>query len=202
MNCFYPFQSQISGAFSRAPSSLSCSGPNPIAMGAFVQLASQTKLPAPKIEIWNAINQWRFCQFSECQAPLHKRKTPTLKTFWTVHWNIYESIQSYIEQPVSLLGFNTAQSWKSLLWPGCGNWNGQYIAEILVVSTILAHHGLYLTSETMRLLKCSEISKINSVTATELLWWRSQSRSLRPMWSIKVCKEAIFRSAISSFKTQ
>ena len=127
-------------------------------------VSPQTKLPAPKIEVWNTINQ-RSCQFSECQAPLWK-------TFWTVYWNIYESIRSYLKQPVSLLGFNTAQSWKSLLWPGCGNWNGQYIAAILVVSsTILAHHGLYLTSETMRLLKCSKVSKINSITDPELLRW-------------------------------
>jgi len=160
------------------------------------------KTPSPQIEIWNTINQWSFCQFLECQAPLHKRKAPLLKTFWTVHWNINESIQSYIKQPVSLLGFNTAQSWKSLLWPSCGKWNGQHIAAILVASsTILAQHGLCLTSETMRLHKCSEISKINSVTATELLWWRSQSRSIWPMRSIKVCKEAIFRFAISSLKT-
>jgi len=75
--------------------------------GALLQLASQTKLPAPKIEIWNTINQWSVCQFWECQAPLHKRKTPTLKTFWTIHWSIYESIQSCIKQPASLLGYGT-----------------------------------------------------------------------------------------------
>ena len=104
---------------------------------------------------------------------------------WTVHWSINKSIQSYIKQLVSLLGFNTAQSWKSLLWSSCGKWNEQHIAGILVVSlTILAHHGLCLTLETMRLLKCSEISKINSVAITELLWWRLQSRSLWPMQSV------------------
>ena len=31
-------------------------------MGALVGLAPQTKLQAPKIEIWNTINQWNFCQ--------------------------------------------------------------------------------------------------------------------------------------------
>ena len=47
-----------------------------------------------------------------------------------------------------------------MLWPGCRKWTGQYIVAILVVSsTILAQHGLCLTSETMRLIKCSEISK-------------------------------------------
>jgi len=25
---------------------------------------------------------WSFCQILECQAPLHKRKAPLLKTFW------------------------------------------------------------------------------------------------------------------------
>jgi len=159
------------------------------------------KAPSPQIEIRNTINQRSSCQFSECQAPLYKRKASLLKTFWSVHWNIYESIQSYIKQLVSLLDFNTEQSWKSLLWPGYNKWNGQNIAAILVVSsTIPAQHRLCLTSETMRLLKCSEISKINSIAATELLWWRSQSRSLWPMRSIKVCKQAIFRFAISSFQ--
>jgi len=128
--------------------------------------------------------------------------SPRLKTFWAIHWNIYESIQSYIKQPVSVLGFNTAQSWKSLLWSSCGKWNGQHIAGILVVSsTTPAQHGLCWTSETMLSLKCSEMSKISSVTTTERLWWRSQSRSLWPMWSTIVCKEDIFRFAISS-KTQ
>jgi len=37
----------------------------------------------PQSEIWNTMNQWSFCQFSEFQAPLHKRKAPLLKTFWT-----------------------------------------------------------------------------------------------------------------------
>ena len=78
-------------------------------MGALVWLDPQTNLPAPQIEIRNTINQWSFCQLSECQDLLHKRKTPLLKTFWTVHGNIYESIQNYNKQPVLLLGFNTAQ---------------------------------------------------------------------------------------------
>jgi len=121
----------------------------------------------PQIEIWNTINQWSFCQFSECQAVLHKRKAPLLKTFWTVCWNINKSIQSCIKQQVSLHGFNMAQIWKSLFWPGCGKWDGQHIAAILVVlSAILAQHRLCSTSETMRFLKCSKISKINLITAT------------------------------------
>ena len=91
--------------------------------GTLVWLASQTQPRASQIEIWNTINQWSFCQTWEFQAPLHIRSAPLLQTFWTVHWNIYESIQSYVKQPISLFGFNTAQSWKSLLWPGCGKWN-------------------------------------------------------------------------------
>jgi len=98
---------------------------------------------------------------------------------WTVHWSINKSIQSYIKQPVSLLGFNTAQSWISSLWPGCGKWNGQRNAAILVVSST-TQHGLCLTSDTTRLFICSEMSKINSITATKLAWRRSRSRSL---WS-------------------
>ena len=98
-----------------------------------VRLSPQTKPPAPQIAILKTTNQWSFCQFSECQAPLHKRKAPLVKTFWAVHWNIYRSIQSYIEQPISLLGFNTAQSWKSSLRPGCDKWNWQHNTAILVV---------------------------------------------------------------------
>ena len=41
---------------------------------ALVDLASQTKLQAPQIETWNAVNQLSFCQFLEYQAPPHKRK--------------------------------------------------------------------------------------------------------------------------------
>jgi len=145
----------------------------------------------------------QFCQFSESQAPQHKRKSPRLKTFWTIHRNIYENIQSYIKEMVSLFGFNTAQIWKSLRWPSCGKWNGQHIAAILVVSsTILAQHGLWLTTETMRSLRCSEMSKINSDTATEWLWLRPQSRSLWQMRSTKVCKEAFFSIRYLVFKTQ
>ena len=138
----------------------------------------------PQIGRWNTIYQWRFRQFSEFQAPLHKRGAAMFKTFCTVHWNIYESIQGYIKQPVSLLGFNMAQSWKSLLWSGCGKWN----AHCSNIGCLVDQHC------------CSEISKINSVTATEILWWRSQRRSLWPMRSIKFGKEAIFQFAISSFK--
>ena len=47
----------------------------------------------PKIETWNTINQFSFCQILECQslphkakAPLQKRKAPLLKTFWRRFW--------------------------------------------------------------------------------------------------------------------
>ena len=143
------------------PSSLTCTGPSLVTMRNFGAVIPPNKAPSPPI--WNMkyhMNQCSFCQFSECQALLHKRKAPLLKTFWTIHWKIHESIQSYIKQLVSLLGFNMAQSWKSLLWPNCGKWSGQHIAAILVVSsTILAQHGLCLTSETMQFIKYSEISK-------------------------------------------
>ena len=45
-----------------------------------VWLAPQTTLPPPKIEIRNTMKQWSFCQFSQFQAPLHKRKAPLLKS--------------------------------------------------------------------------------------------------------------------------
>jgi len=139
-------------------------------------------------------------QFLECQAPCTNLKPLSWRlsdddSVWTVHWNIHQSIQSSIKQSVSLLGFNTAQSWKSSLWPGCVRWNGQRsAAKLIVTSTILSQHGLCLTSETMRLLKCSEISKINSFTATELVWRRSPCRTLWSMRHTKVCKELFFDS--------
>ena len=40
----------------------------PSPRGDFGGLASQTKLQAPQIEIWNTINRWSFCEISECQA--------------------------------------------------------------------------------------------------------------------------------------
>ena len=129
--CLYPSQSQIFWAISSAPSSSSCSGPSLVAMGALVGSAPLSK------------------------ALLHKRKALLLKTFSNVHWNIYQSIQSYIKQPVSLTQHRVEN-------PRSGQWNEQRNAAILVgSSTILAQHGLCLTSETVRLLKCFEMSKIN-----------------------------------------
>ena len=123
---------------------------------------------------------------------------------FTLYWNIYQSIQSYIKQPVSLLGYNMAQSWKYLLWPGCGKWNGQHNAAILVdSSTVLAQHGLCLTPETIRLLKCSEMSKINYIGYCHKTGMAEVVKpSLWLIQSTKLCKEAIFWLAISSFKTQ
>jgi len=46
-----------------------------VAMGDFGVVSPQTELPAPQIEIRS------FCQFTECQAPLHKRKAPPLQSF-------------------------------------------------------------------------------------------------------------------------
>ena len=94
---------------SQPRSSLSCSGPSLITMEGVWYSYLPNKAPSPHTEIWNIINQWSFCRFSECQAPLHKCKAPLLKTFWTIYWNIYENIQRYSKQSVSLLGFNTAQ---------------------------------------------------------------------------------------------
>ena len=148
-----------------------------------VHLAPQTKLPAPQIEIWNTINQWSFCQFSECQAPLHKRKAPSVKTFWTVHWNIYQSIQSYIKQTVSLLGFNTAQSWKSSLRPGCGKWSGQHNAAISVVSST--------TSPTWALVD------IRNNAITQMFWNEQNKLGYRHMTvMVEVAKPVIMAIAV------
>jgi len=56
-------------------------------------LTPQTRLQAPPKWNWNTINQLRFCQFLECQAPPHKpkalpqkRKAPLMKNFWRRFW--------------------------------------------------------------------------------------------------------------------
>ena len=67
--------------------SLACSVQSRRYWGAFGGLASPNKAPSPPpIETWNTINQLRFCQFLECQAPPHKPKAPLLKTFWRRFW--------------------------------------------------------------------------------------------------------------------
>jgi len=50
-------------------------------------LAPQTKLQAPKIETWNNINQWSFCQYSECQGPRINAKPP----YWKLSSDVSES---------------------------------------------------------------------------------------------------------------
>ena len=56
---------------------------SPVATGVFGGLSppKQSSKP-PQIETWNAINQWSFCQFLECQVPPYKCKAPLLQTFW------------------------------------------------------------------------------------------------------------------------
>jgi len=277
---------------------------------------------APQIEIWNTINQWSFVNFQDVKPRCTKRKAPLLKTFWTVHWTICESLQSYIKQPVSLLDFNKVQLkifalarlWQVDWTAHCNNigclvdhtspaWalldiinnaitqmfrdqqnklgyhrcrserifgdakkfctNFPKLAQKVVVQILptvfwcdLQKWSLLLFLQTLSAIfevkqrwapYLSRFSGIlprylgilfefsdilpkfleilpkfstnqnfwgcaytrappppipQSVTATELLWWRSRNRSLWPMVSIMVCKEAIFRFAISSFKTQ
>ena len=45
-------------------------------MGALVGLAPQKSYKSPKIEVWNIIDHWTFCQILECQSPLHKHSVP------------------------------------------------------------------------------------------------------------------------------
>ena len=44
--------------------------------GALVGLTPQANPKSPQIETWSTINQWRFCQFLECQTTPRKRKVP------------------------------------------------------------------------------------------------------------------------------
>ena len=128
--------------------------------GALVRVSSQKKLPAPQTD-----KSVEFCQFSECQALLHKRKAPQLKTFRADHWNISENIQSYIKQPDSLLGFNTAQSWKSLL-ALARLWQVEWTANCSNIGCLVDHTSPSWALLVIRNNAISEISKINSVTAT------------------------------------
>ena len=58
-----------------------------------------------QIETWNVINQWRFCQFWECQA-LRTNPMPPLKTFWRRFWLWFKiNIKDQSEMP---------SVWKSL----------------------------------------------------------------------------------------
>jgi len=52
----------------------------------------------PTNETWNTIDQLRLCQFLECQAPPHKRKTPRIENFlatvlvggaWLAHISVF-----------------------------------------------------------------------------------------------------------------
>jgi len=60
--------------------------------GASVGLAPANKASRPQTETGNIINQWRFCQFLECQAhpykcqPPAETQSPLLKTFWWRFW--------------------------------------------------------------------------------------------------------------------
>ena len=135
-------------------------------MGILGGLSSPTKLQTSQIEIRNPINQWSVCQFSECQSLLYSTNVKPLYwrlfgdgSVWAVDWNICQSIESYIKQPFSFLGFNAAQSWKFSLWPGCGKWNGQRNIVCLFDHASPAWAVLDI-AETMILLKCSEMSKI------------------------------------------
>jgi len=53
--------------------------------GDMVVTDPKTMLKPPQVEIWNTANQL-FCQFLQCQAPVHKRKPPLLKAFWWRFW--------------------------------------------------------------------------------------------------------------------
>ena len=177
--------------------------------GALVGLASHKKVPSPPNRNMKHYKPLEFFTIFGMSSPAWTNVKPLYwrlsgdGSVWTDDWNIYQYIQKYIKQPDSSLGFDTAQRWKSSFWPGCGKWNGQGSAAMMVVSsTILAQHKLCLTSETMRLLKMSPDEQITSVIAIELVWWRSWRQSLLPMRSTKVCKAAIFWFVVSSFKTQ
>jgi len=51
----------------------------PSPRGGFCGLSPKQSSKPLQIEKWNAINQWSFCQFLECQAPPHKRKASLQK---------------------------------------------------------------------------------------------------------------------------
>jgi len=50
---------------------------SPVATGGWgLSPPKQSSNPIQLVETWNTINQLRFCQFLECQAPPHKAKAP------------------------------------------------------------------------------------------------------------------------------
>jgi len=71
----------------------------------------QTKLQAHKIEVWNTIKHWGFTKISECQALLHKRKAPILKTFWPWFWiALLTNMLTLIFQCVKMILFQLAKA--------------------------------------------------------------------------------------------
>jgi len=99
----------------------------------------------------------------------------------------------------------TAQSWKSLLWPGCGNWQVAWTAHCSNIGGLVDHTSpawALLDIRNNAITQMFEISKINSLLPHNFHGGGRKADLLWPMRSIKVCKEAIFRFAISSFKTQ
>jgi len=51
-----------------------------VAMGGFwVLIPPKERSKSPQIETWNTINQLRFCQFLECQAPHAQAQSPPIE---------------------------------------------------------------------------------------------------------------------------
>ena len=135
--------------------------------GGFGALSPQTKLPAPQIQIWNIINQWSFCHFQNVKS----RCTNVKPLYWRLAGPFIETfirafrVTSNSRFPCLVSnGTELKIPAQASLWQV--EWNGQHNAAIWLSRRPLAQHGLCFTSETMQLLKCFEMSKINSVTAT------------------------------------
>ena len=56
------------------------------------------------------LNQCSFCQFLECQAPLHKRKAPLVKTIWRRFWRFSQEYVGFDRVNRIKLMFITTES--------------------------------------------------------------------------------------------
>jgi len=72
-----------------------------VATGDYGALSPQTRLPAPKIEIWNAINQWSFVNFQNVKP----RCTNVKPRYWRLSAPFIEREHSEIHQTADFVAW-------------------------------------------------------------------------------------------------
>ena len=78
--------------------------------GSFGGFSHPNKAPSPLRLKYERLNQSSFCQLLECQAPLHKRKAPLLKTIWRRFWRYSQAYVGFDRVNHIKLMFITTES--------------------------------------------------------------------------------------------